>query len=103
MKVFGQCFLGLGTRGLSQIFIKLADNKDRHNISDKVDFYPVSATITKTCLYNFYPLKPHFYLVKLGFTGIYVIFLISPQSIECGYSLEPHRRGGSKEYPQSMI
>ena len=24
--------------------------------------------ITKTCLYNFDPLKPHFYRVKLGFT-----------------------------------
>ena len=32
--------------------------------------------ITKTYLYNFDPLKPHFYVVKLGFTGIYVIFLI---------------------------
>ena len=31
------------------------------------------------CLYNFYPLKPHFYIVKLGFTGVYIIFLISAQ------------------------
>ena len=30
--------------------------------------------ITKTCLYNFDPLKPHFYIVKLGFTGVYIIF-----------------------------
>ena len=35
--------------------------------------------ITKTCLYNFDPLKPIFYIVKLGFTGVYVIFLISAQ------------------------
>ena len=34
-------------------------------------------TITKTCLYNFDPIKPHFYIVKLGFTGVYIIFLIS--------------------------
>ena len=33
--------------------------------------------ITKTCVYNFDPLKPHFYIVKLGFTGVYIIFLIS--------------------------
>ena len=26
--------------------------------------------ITKTRLYNFDPLKPHFYIVKLGFTGL---------------------------------
>ena len=30
--------------------------------------------ITKTCLYNFDPHKPHFYIVKLGFTGVYIIF-----------------------------
>ena len=33
--------------------------------------------ITKTCLYNIDPLKPHFYIVKLRFTGVYIIFLIS--------------------------
>ena len=31
------------------------------------------------------------------------IFLISAQNIDCGYSLEPPCRGGSKEYPQSMF
>ena len=59
--------------------------------------------ITKTCLYNFDPLKPHLYIVKLGFTGVYIIFLISAQNINCGYSLEPPRRGGSNEYLQSMF
>ena len=34
-------------------------------------------SITKTCLYNSDPLKPHFYIVKLGFSGVYIIFLIS--------------------------
>ena len=59
--------------------------------------------ITKTCLYNFDPLKPHFYTVKLGFTGVYIIFLISAQNIYCGYSLEPPRRGGSNEYHDICI
>ena len=59
--------------------------------------------IMKTCLYNFDPLKPHFYIVKLGFTWVYIIFLISVQNIDCGYSLEPPRRGGSNEYQQSMF
>ena len=36
-------------------------------------------TITKTCPCNFDPLKPHFYILKLGFTGVYIIFLISAQ------------------------
>ena len=31
------------------------------------------------------------------------IFHISAQNIYCGYSLEPPRRGGSNEYPQSMF
>ena len=43
------------------------------------------------------------------------VFHISDQNIDCGYSLEPHqrggsneyhqlpRRGGSNEYPQSMF
>ena len=60
-------------------------------------------SITKTCLYIFDPLKPYFYIVKLGFTGVYIIFLIFAQKHRLWYSLEPPRRGGSNEYPQSMF
>ena len=59
--------------------------------------------ITKTYLYNSDPLKPHLYIVKLGFTGVYIIFLISAQNKDCGYPLEPPHRGGSNEYPHSMF
>ena len=59
--------------------------------------------ITITCLYNFDPLKPHFYIVKLGLTVVYIIFLISAQKHKLWYSSEPPRRGGSNEYPQSMF
>ena len=31
------------------------------------------------------------------------IFQISAQNIDCGYSLEPPRRGGSNEFQQSMF
>ena len=31
------------------------------------------------------------------------IFRMSAQNIDCGYSLEPPRRGGSNEYPLSMF
>ena len=55
--------------------------------------------ITKTYLYNFDLNKPHFYIVKQGFTGVYIIFHISAQNIDCGYSLEPPRQGGSNESP----
>ena len=32
-----------------------------------------------------------------------IFFYISAQNIDCGYSLEPPRRGGSNEYPQSIF
>ena len=71
---------------------------------DPLGFEPTTLKfITKTCLCNFDPLKPHFYIVKLGFTGVYIIFLISAQNLDCGYSLELPRRGGSNEYPQSRF
>ena len=46
-----------------------------------------------TCYHqaNIYPLEPHFYIVKLGYTGVYLIFLFLLQNIDCGYSLEPPR------------
>ena len=40
--------------------------------------------ILKTYLYNFDPIKLHFY--------INIIFLISAQNTDCGYSLDPPRR-----------
>ena len=65
--------------------------------------FVLKCAITKTYLYKFDPLKPHFYIVKLGFTGVYIIFLILLKNIDCRYSLEPPHRGGSNEYPQSMF
>ena len=44
-----------------------------------------------------------FYIEKLGFAGVYLFFLFLFQNIDCGYSLEPPRRGGSNLYPQSMF
>ena len=51
--------------------------------------------IKKTCPCNEYPLKPHFHIVKLGYAGVYLFFLILLQNID--------RRGGSNVYPQSMF
>ena len=59
--------------------------------------------IRKTCPCNVYPLKPHFYTAKLGYAAVYLFFLFLLQNIDCGYSLEPPRRGGSNVYPQSMF
>ena len=38
-----------------------------HSIQTKI--------ITKTCLYNFDPLKSNFYIVKLGFTGVHRLWV----------------------------
>ena len=89
----------IGQQSSSTIFPRHGKKKSRFEKKTKENIL----NITKTCLYNFDPLKPHFYIVKLGFTGVYIIFLISAQNIDCGYSLEPPRRGGSNEYPQSMF
>ena len=57
--------------------------------------------ITKTRLFkyieNFTSKQLKIFQIKIS-----DIFHISAQNIDCGYSLEPPRRGGSKEYPQSM-
>ena len=61
---------------------------------DKVFFFNpkilIVSFITKTCLYNIDPLKPHFYTVKLGFTGVYIyfFFFFLLKNIDCGYLLE---------------
>ena len=44
--------------------------------------YSVSKTHHENLLYNFDP----FYIVKLGLTGVYIIFLISAKNTDCGYS-----------------
>ena len=51
-------------------------HSDARSVKENLDLI---TSITKTCLYNFDPLKPHFYIVKLGFTGVYIIFFISAQ------------------------
>ena len=75
------------------------DTTARANVSTR----DAGITIMKTYLYNFDPIKRHFCIVKLGFTGVYIIFLISAQKHGLWHSLEPPRRGGSNEYPQSMF
>ena len=61
-----------------------------------------TGSITKTCLFkyieNFTTIKIENFQIKNP-----DIFHISAQNIDCGYSLEPPRRGGSNKYTQSMF
>ena len=39
----------------------------------------------------------------MGFRGVNIFFLFLLKNIDFGYALEPPRRGGSNEYPQTMF
>ena len=65
-----------------------------------------------TTTYNFMTLRKHAYSNILKISPpktesfqikILIFFHISAQNIDCEYSLEPPRRGGSNEYSQSMF
>ena len=45
--------------------------------------------IMQTCPCNEQPHTPHFYIEKLGCTGVYIFFLFLLLNTDCGYSLEP--------------
>ena len=47
---------------------------------------------------DFSPVKIENFRIK-----ILIFFLIFAQNIDCWYTLEPPRRGGSNEYQQSMF
>ena len=62
--------LDLSLRVMSMIGLILKN----YPFPEKQNFYiTLPIMITSPC--NEYPLTPHFYIVKLGFTGVYIIFL----------------------------
>ena len=66
-----------------------------------IKFFPLRVNpITKTRLFKYIE---NFTSKNLKFSDKNDIFYISAQNIDCGYSFEPPRRGGSNEYPQSMF
>ena len=59
--------------------------------------------IRKTCPCNEYPIKPKLYILKVGYAGVYLFFLFFLQNIDCGYSLEPPRRGSSNRLGEAVL
>ena len=51
----------------------MTNNASQIKDPDKPYIFKQICFITKTRLYNFYHLKSHFCIVKLGFTGLYVM------------------------------
>ena len=67
--------LSFQSRPLSLFLFRVdlfSEGKQRTTLTDHIP-------ITKTRLYNVDPLQPHFHIAKLGFTGVYINFLISAQ------------------------
>ena len=58
--------------------------------------------ITKTCRFKYNENFTTKKWKKIRWK-ILIFYLFLLKSIDCGYSLEPPRRGGSNEYPQSML
>ena len=46
----------------------------------------INMYIRKTCPCNVYPIESHFYIVKLGYAGVYLFYLFWLQNIDCWYS-----------------
>ena len=79
-------------------------------LHDFLPSYSKQPTEIRRPCYNIHykntPIQIHwkFYLQKMAIFQIKnSIFRTSAQNIDCGYSLEPPRRGGSNEYPQYMF
>ena len=78
-------------------------NRKRRGVAkaDTAHVEPSAVGNTKTRLFNYID---NFATKNWKFSDKnYDIFQISAKNIDCGYSLEPPRRGGSNEYPQSMF
>ena len=106
--LFGNHIVGFPTRWLICKYMYKQTNLGNVNESCRYrirqfDHSGAVMAIMKTCQCNVYPLEPHFYIAKLGYAGVYLFFLFLLQNIDCGYSLEPPRRGGSNMYPKSMF
>ena len=69
------------------MFLKLGLSHDKCS-----KHYKVYTIKTLACPCNIYPLKSHFYIVKVGNTGVYLFFLFLIQNIDCGYSLNRLRK-----------
>ena len=63
----------------------------------QIVYYPVANFID-----NLTHQTPRLYSFTGIYRGIHCFFIFLLKNTDCGYSLEPPRRGGSNEYPQSM-
>ena len=65
--------------------------------------YEIEAGWTNATHYENMPIQIYWKFYHQKMKILIFFFHISAQNIDCGYSLEPPRRGGSNGYPQSMF
>ena len=91
-------------------YMQIASNGDNLNEMSNPGFWENKKTISVCCLLHITKTRLFKHIENLtskkwNFSDKKksYIFQISTQNIDCGYSLEPPRRGGSNEYPKSMF
>ena len=78
-----ECVLSAGKLPLGGLHVRISDRPDMTSAVDsggKASTQPthirkVPLVIRITCPCDLYPLTPHFYIEKLGFTVVYIFFL----------------------------
>ena len=87
-------------QGLSYIYIILfLKDTLRQKIDFNGNFFGNKCCPSrKKCLYKFDPIKPHFYIVKLGFIGVYIFFLISAQKLRLWVLIRQVRTASARRF-----
>ena len=89
----------LSVENIYLIIKSLGPNHDatiNHRLISKVN-------ITKTCPFNIQRCFRQVKLENFQWKNVDIFLPFAQTDIDCGYTLEPSRRGGSNEYPQSMF
>ena len=73
----------------------------RKNVFGSVEYETGHSISYKHACIMLTPLNPTLYSKTGVYRGIHYFSFFCSKNIDCGYSLEPPRRGGSNEYPQS--
>ena len=110
-----QYYMNTGMSNLNFRYVRLCDEdiprekkkKKKNVLTISIQWRPWSCAVfcavslRKQAYYNISKILPP---KNVNFQiKILIFFNISAQNIDCWYSLEPPRRGGSNEYPQSMF
>ena len=76
--------------------VEKAQVRISYKLNERLKYYEITfrcihgdKNLVSRDIAKYTPLKPHIYIAKLGYAGVYLFFLFLLQNIDCGYSLEP--------------